>query len=416
MQAGLVIAKSVPAVRRRNEAQTLLHREVDKNGLCIHTLTPNLQHGVINSALEKACIGLDGQCSCFTSHQRSIRGVILKPGRFGKQACAPMQVCRAGIGHLHSLRRAISHIHFSCAKPEAGTYAHQAGIEDAQGSKRAAADQCKGQQDKYDYAAPLFSGWRSLQLSPISERHNLIIYGGYLIERLERGLTIACAFFCHPRFCIRLRIQNRWEFFDGLISFSPGQNNCARRALASLYIGLRVGCLLHSIAIGRGEGEHIVVAFGGFFCQRAQDDRLYLLRDIGVPLAQRRRQRAQVSVHNGVQIARKGEMASQQLVTGDGQRVLVAGRARLLQPLFRRGIGGRSHVAMQGSMGIAIQNSRDAEIRQQKMIVAIQQKISRFDIQVNQVMLVRVLQSGCRALNKGQQLLRREQLRLSSQG
>src|ERR1700687_1250712 len=111
MQPELVKDKRVIAARSRNQTQACLYSKLDYDSLCIHTLAPKLQHGAI-AALQVARIGCDGQNSCFTSYEDSVRWCIGKPGYSMQRYYSPMQICCTGIRDLHRLRRAIGDIHF----------------------------------------------------------------------------------------------------------------------------------------------------------------------------------------------------------------------------------------------------------------------------------------------------------------
>ncbi len=90
--------------------------------------------------------------------------------------------------------------------------------------------------------------------------------------------------------------------------------------------------------------------------------------------------------------ALKWSIATEPLVDHDAQRVLVAGRSWMRLNLFGSHIGdGAGHI-LRALVGTALGSQRDTEITQQNLVVAPDQHIFRFDVAVDEVLGMRVVQ------------------------
>src|SRR6266700_4530526 len=108
------------------------------------------------------------------------------------------------------------------------------------------------------------------------------------------------------------------------------------------------------------------------------------------------------------QRAVKRALSAQPFVGHDAQRILIAGWYGMRLKLFRRHVGNGSG----GILGLPGACDRvhngDAEVAQQDFVVAAQEHIFRFDVTVNQVLLMSKLQGVGYLAHVGEHDLKRE--------
>src|SRR5437588_2070261 len=120
--------------------------------------------------------------------------------------------------------------------------------------------------------------------------------------------------------------------------------------------------------------------------------------------AGRRRLSMEVLVHQLFHTTHKGGTTRQQFVDHDCQRILVTGGYRHAAPLFGSHGGGSATngATGTGSRGTAASNTEVSEQQSwavRVLCISAQKKVRRFDVQVNNLMVVGILKGVCGLLN-----------------
>ncbi len=169
------------------------------------------------------------------------------------------------------------------------------------------------------------------------------------------------------------------------------------RLLASPFVPRRFPYSFSPSATGLLQGFSELLYVGEtlvwFFRQRLEHNPLNRWRDLGKLFPQWPRGIVQVLHRHLYGGAIKRRLPAEPFVDNDAKCVLVAGRASLFAQLLRRHVGdGPDGVLCAQRMGIVGHNS-DAEIAEQNLVLAANQQIIRFDIAVNQIFFMRILET-----------------------
>ncbi len=133
----------------------------------------------------------------------------------------------------------------------------------------------------------------------------------------------------------------------------------------------------------------------GVFGQRFLNHRFGGRWQLRIELSRRRRRLCDMLHHDGRgRISLEGYAAANHLVQHDAQRVQIAARIhRLTRGLLRRHVGRRPHHAAGGAeLSRIAEHLGDAEIGQDRLALGREHDVGRFDIAMNGITFVRVVQ------------------------